>query len=128
MSDMTTAIASGLLGLASAALCVLLVFARTKGVWPFANGGEERPSGGTIAYVGFNVFVAMVVAIIGFLRLDLAPIWEVAIVAVLLVLFSYLELLLPSRSRSPWRPWRSTPPLPTAWVCSASSGSWRICP
>lgn len=93
MSDMTTAIASGLLGLASAALCVLLVFARTRGVLPFATGGEERPSGGTIAYVGFNVFVAVVVAIIGFLRLDLAPIWEVAIVAVLLVLFSYLELL-----------------------------------
>ena len=25
---------------------------------------------------------------------------------------------LPSRSRSPWKPWRSTPPSPTGWVCS----------
>ena len=34
----------------------------------------------------------------------------------------------PSRSRSLWRLWRSTPPSPTGWVCSASSGSWRTCP
>ena len=33
-----------------------------------------------------------------------------------------------SRSRSLWRLWRSTPPSPTGWVCSASSGSWRTCP
>ena len=28
--------------------------------------------------------------------------------------------------KSPGRPWRSTPPSLTGWVCSASSGSWRI--
>ena len=32
-----------------------------------------------------------------------------------------------SRSRNLWKPWRFTPPFPTVWVCSASSGNWRTC-
>ena len=32
-----------------------------------------------------------------------------------------------SSAPSRWRPWRSTPPSPTAWACSRPSGSWRIC-
>ena len=33
-----------------------------------------------------------------------------------------------SSGKRHWRPWRSTLRWLTAWVCSASSGNWKICP
>ena len=33
-----------------------------------------------------------------------------------------------SSGRRAWRPWRFTPPSPTAWACRRSNGSWRTCP